>query len=85
MQTRLHVGLSAMLLVSLSCRDQTGPLSEPTLTPQPTVAAATALAFYQLSGGQDQYTCGVTLDYRAYCWGRNYRGQLGGKIRDCQD
>jgi alpha-tubulin suppressor-like RCC1 family protein len=32
---------------------------------------------FTLSGGQDQYTCGVTSDYRAYCWGRNYRGQLG--------
>ena len=76
MQSRSIVALSA-LLVSLGCRDETGPLTEPTLTLQPTVAAATALAFYQLSGGQDLYTCGVTSDYRAYCWGRNYRGQLG--------
>jgi alpha-tubulin suppressor-like RCC1 family protein len=34
------------------------------------------LLFRQLSAGQ-YYTCGVTTDYRAYCWGYNFYGQVG--------
>jgi alpha-tubulin suppressor-like RCC1 family protein len=67
-----------MLLVAVGCRENTNPITESTPPDrQPAVAAATALAFYQLSGGQDQYTCGVTPDNRAYCWGWNDHGQLG--------
>jgi alpha-tubulin suppressor-like RCC1 family protein len=36
------------------------------------------LPLYQLSGGESQYTCAVTPDSRAYCWGWNaFFGQLG--------
>jgi len=45
-------------------------LLKPTLLPG-------GLRFIQISAG-NQYTCGVTTDYRAYCWGRNNQdGQFG--------
>src|SRR4051794_11041069 len=62
------------------CRDPSisGPADPEAAEPRTALATATtALAFYQLSGGQDQFTCGVTPDYRAYCWGRNHNGQIG--------
>lgn len=39
------------------------------------VAVLGALHFRQLSAGTD-YTCGITTEYRAYCWGLN-NGALG--------
>jgi alpha-tubulin suppressor-like RCC1 family protein len=51
----------------------TGPGPE---APSLSTAAATALSFYQVSGGYT-HSCGVTNDNRAYCWGFNDRGQLG--------
>lgn len=43
------------------------------LTP---VEVSGGLRFRQLSAAYTT-TCGVTTDYRAYCWGMNERGQLG--------
>jgi alpha-tubulin suppressor-like RCC1 family protein len=40
------------------------------------VEVAGNLRWKHLSAG-DRYTCGVTKDNVAYCWGRNYEGQLG--------
>jgi alpha-tubulin suppressor-like RCC1 family protein len=40
------------------------------------VAVVGALAFRQISAGGN-HTCGVTTDYRAYCWGDNFFGQIG--------
>src|SRR5262245_46374149 len=40
------------------------------------VAVLGGLRFRQVSAGED-YTCGITTDYRAYCWGLNYGGALG--------
>lgn len=78
MNARSFMTASALLLGALGCRDDTtAPSGPPATAPQPAVAAATALQFYQLSVGQDEFTCGVTPEYLAYCWGRNYRGQLG--------
>jgi alpha-tubulin suppressor-like RCC1 family protein len=39
-------------------------------------AVVGGLQFQQLSAGYSS-TCGVTTDHRAYCWGRNDRGELG--------
>lgn len=33
--------------------------------------------FRQVSAGNRTHSCGVTLEYRAYCWGWNPVGQLG--------
>ena len=76
--TRSILSASALLLAALGCRDDIQSPTQPVpASPEGDVSAAAALAFYQISGGLDHYTCGVTLDQRAYCWGRNYRGQLG--------
>jgi alpha-tubulin suppressor-like RCC1 family protein len=40
------------------------------------VAVAGGLRFLEINAGVG-HTCGVTTDYRAYCWGHNDRGQLG--------
>ena len=42
----------------------------------PALAASAALAFRQVSAG-DNHTCGLTTDDRADRWGRNEHGQLG--------
>jgi alpha-tubulin suppressor-like RCC1 family protein len=39
-------------------------------------AVTGGLQFIQVSA-YFQHTCGVTTDYRAYCWGSNVEGQLG--------
>ena len=38
---------------------------------------AGGLRFRQVAAAGQDYTCGVTSDDRAYCWGRNRVGQLG--------
>ena len=40
------------------------------------VAVAGGLKFRLVSAGSG-YTCGVTLDYRGYCWGQGESGNLG--------
>jgi alpha-tubulin suppressor-like RCC1 family protein len=40
------------------------------------VAVAADLRFSSIGAG-DQHTCGLTIDGSAYCWGNNWRGQLG--------
>lgn len=40
------------------------------------VAVLGGLRFRQVSAG-GTHTCGVTIDYRAYCWGANHASQLG--------
>src|SRR5438128_5129297 len=67
----------SVLVATLGCRDDAGSPTEPAPTsPEADVSAATAVAFWQVSGGGD-HTCGVTTDNRAYCWGYNASGQLG--------
>jgi alpha-tubulin suppressor-like RCC1 family protein len=67
----------SVLAATLGCRDDAGSPTEPAPTSsQANVSAATALAFWQVSGGGN-HTCGVTTDNLAYCWGWNQFGQLG--------
>jgi alpha-tubulin suppressor-like RCC1 family protein len=73
---------SALVLTAVAavaaCRDDTTAPTE--VAPQAlpaAVAAAGALPLYQVSGGESPYTCAVTPDSRAYCWGWNLFGQLG--------
>jgi alpha-tubulin suppressor-like RCC1 family protein len=65
-------------LFSTGCGVDPGPTDAPSA---PSAAAALAvvthaLGFSQVSTG-DMHTCGITTTGRAYCWGRNFQGQLG--------
>src|SRR3954449_1935228 len=71
------VAAGTVLLLSLGCRDDTDSPMEPApTTPEATVIAASALSFWQVSGG-GAHTCAVTTDDLAYCWGENRVGELG--------
>lgn len=65
-------GAAALLVAMMGCQED---VTSPT-PPEPELALATAavpLAFYQVSAGAG-YTCGVTTDNRAYCWGTGLLG-----------
>jgi alpha-tubulin suppressor-like RCC1 family protein len=70
--------LAIAMFAVLGCRDDaespTAPEAAPALV---TAAATTTLVFRQVSAGAQGYTCGVTTDDRAYCWGYNFYGNLG--------
>jgi alpha-tubulin suppressor-like RCC1 family protein len=64
--------LAGIVLAGSGCRED----AESPTAPEPTPALATAagaLAFYQVSASGFQ-TCGVTTEYRAYCWGNPWLG-----------
>lgn len=66
-----------LLALAVGCGEDTPSPTASSLQPEAaTAAASTALAFEQVSAGQD-HTCGVTADHLAYCWGRNSEGELG--------
>jgi alpha-tubulin suppressor-like RCC1 family protein len=67
-----------MLLVALAgCGEDQLPTSPAEPESDLAVAAATqAVSFRQVSAGLE-HTCGVTTTNQAYCWGKNYSGELG--------
>jgi alpha-tubulin suppressor-like RCC1 family protein len=73
----LAAALAALGLTLAACEpDATSPAG-PESAPELAVASAqAALSFRQVSTGH-LFTCGVTTDNRAYCWGYNGAGQLG--------
>ena len=76
-----HLGLALGLLVLAACEQTTTPMSpvapaDATLPAEPVTAAAVAVAFRQVSGG-NRFTCAVDMDSVPYCWGDNRLGQLG--------
>jgi alpha-tubulin suppressor-like RCC1 family protein len=76
----IALGLASVVVAGISCyQDNIAEPSVPNVAepPSPAATATTALLFYQLSGGEAGFTCGVTPDYRAYCWGQNHNGQIG--------
>ena len=76
---RSHRYLTGLLLLTAlaSCSDPAGPDPDQSQVTEPGFATtATALSFYQVSGG-GLHTCGLTLDGRLYCWGDNGFGELG--------
>jgi alpha-tubulin suppressor-like RCC1 family protein len=79
---RLHLArprsvtiLVSLLLAAVGCGEETPSPTDPSPTPA-FATTGTPLAFFQVSAAAFQ-TCGVTTDYRAYCWGRNDNGELG--------
>jgi hypothetical protein len=66
----------ALLVVALGCREDDSSPTAPAPQPALAITATTALAFYQMSGGY-HFTCGLTTDNRAYCWGYNVTGSVG--------
>ena len=76
-----HLGLALGLLVLAACEETTTPTppearADATVPAQPVTAAAAAVAFRQVSGG-NRFTCAVDMDSVPYCWGDNRLGQLG--------
>jgi alpha-tubulin suppressor-like RCC1 family protein len=65
----------ALVVAALGCREDVESPTAPAPGLAPDIAPAHALAFRQVSEG-NQHTCGVTTDNLAYCWGRNF-GSLG--------
>jgi len=58
-------------------RDARGALGDGTTVTRPTpTAVAGGLSFREVATGAN-YSCGVTVDSAAYCWGNNTFGQLG--------
>jgi alpha-tubulin suppressor-like RCC1 family protein len=56
-----------------------GQLGDGTTTQRLTpVAVAGGLTFKHVStGGDQEFTCGLTTENRAFCWGKNKSGQIG--------
>lgn len=75
---RLPVAASVLAAAAaLAGCDRAESPTGPEPAPTPAVAAAAApLAFRQVDEGY-QFTCGVTTDDLAYCWGHNGVGQVG--------
>jgi alpha-tubulin suppressor-like RCC1 family protein len=69
-----RVLIATILTTSLGCNDAADSVAGP--EPASTLVAAAALAFRQVDEGIE-FSCGVTMDDRAYCWGANQVGQLG--------
>ena len=67
---------------TVSGRDRRIAAGRPEAPSRPDVPAPVAggLQFAQIDAGA-WYTCGVTVDGRAYCWGDNRAGQLGNGTR----
>jgi alpha-tubulin suppressor-like RCC1 family protein len=73
---RLSPTLAVLLVAALGCREDAESPTAPAPTPALAAGSTQVLAFRQVSAGF-LYTCGVTTDDRAYCWGGNEDGQLG--------
>jgi alpha-tubulin suppressor-like RCC1 family protein len=76
MNHRALVPASALVLAALGCGDDGKSPTAPAPAPALAVRPAGTLSFRQVSTGF-AYSCGVTQDHRAWCWGANSFGQLG--------
>jgi alpha-tubulin suppressor-like RCC1 family protein len=63
-------------LFSTGCGEDPGPTEAVPSAAEALAIGTQALVFYQVSTG-NMHTCGITTTGRAYCWGRNFQGQLG--------
>jgi alpha-tubulin suppressor-like RCC1 family protein len=67
--------LALVLAGALGCGDE----NQAPTSPEASAALASASApldFFQVSAGNGQ-SCGITVDNRLFCWGRNDHGQVG--------
>jgi len=66
----------AVLVLSLfGCNDDSQSPMAPDDTPELAAATTTGRSWFQLSASPDQnQSCGLTTDQRAYCWGNGYHG-----------
>jgi alpha-tubulin suppressor-like RCC1 family protein len=70
-----YLTLYALCSLAAGCTESPSSPTEADARPAQAAAAA-ALPFYQVSGG-DTHTCALTTDQLAYCWGSNFHGKLG--------
>lgn len=66
----------SLLPLVLACREISEPPTASHLEPAVALAAASALAFRQVTVGEG-HACGVTTNNVGYCWGSNGSGELG--------
>jgi alpha-tubulin suppressor-like RCC1 family protein len=71
---RLASFIFPVLLAALACRDTAPDLTDPDVAPS-AAAAAAAVSYTQLAASL--HGCGVTADFRTYCWGYNVHGEVG--------
>jgi alpha-tubulin suppressor-like RCC1 family protein len=76
MRALMSVLAGALMLAALGCREDTEAPTAPESGQALATSSTAPLAFRQVSAG-GEHTCGVTTDDRAYCWGRNFSGELG--------
>jgi alpha-tubulin suppressor-like RCC1 family protein len=82
MKPRFASVLAPLLLAALGCQGEPTAPSEPTpRMPERRTSATVPLTFRQVSAGSF-FSCGVTTDNQAYCWGYNANGQLGQGAND---
>jgi alpha-tubulin suppressor-like RCC1 family protein len=73
----ITAAMVALILVVGACEHETTSPNQIESAPQlESASAQAALSFRQVSTGH-LYSCGVTTDDRAFCWGYNGAGQLG--------
>ena len=68
--------LATLLATAVACDEAADAPAGPDTAPALVSAAANPLVFRQVDEGVE-FSCGVTTDDRAYCWGTNVVGQLG--------
>jgi alpha-tubulin suppressor-like RCC1 family protein len=70
--------VALLLLAAVGCQENpVAPNPDGIQVPRMNAATtAGTLSFRQVSAGED-FTCGVTTENRAYCWGDDFFAQLG--------
>jgi alpha-tubulin suppressor-like RCC1 family protein len=73
---RYAAALAAACISVIGCQQDAESPTGPEPGPSLDASATTALAFTGMNAG-DEFSCGISTDSRAYCWGWNNFGQLG--------
>ena len=70
----------AFLMAVVGCQEEVTAPSTETGPSELTAAAATAPLSLRQVTAADRFSCGLTTDNRAFCWGANSGGNLGSGI-----